>query len=58
MATKGARCERCGYDKKEIINVHHKDWNHGNNNLDNLELLCPNCHAEEHYPKGNRLGKK
>jgi predicted HNH restriction endonuclease len=31
------------------LNVHHKDWNHENNDLGNLELLCPNCHSEEHY---------
>lgn len=49
FAAKGEKCERCAYDKKEILNVHHKDRNHGNNDLDNLELLCPNCHAEEHY---------
>jgi predicted nucleic acid-binding Zn ribbon protein len=49
LTFKGEKCERCGYDKKEILNVHHKDRNHGNNDMSNLELLCPNCHAEEHY---------
>lgn len=57
LSSKGGRCERCGYDKKEILNVHHKDWNHGNNVMSNLELLCPNCHAEEHYLKGSWLGE-
>lgn len=42
-------CERCGYDKREILQVHHKDGNHGNNDIYNLELICPNCHCEEHY---------
>ena len=27
------------------LELHHKDGNHENNNLNNLELLCPNCHA-------------
>jgi hypothetical protein len=27
------------------IELHHKDGNHLNNKLSNLELLCPNCHA-------------
>ena len=27
------------------IELHHKDGDHSNNNLNNLELLCPNCHA-------------
>lgn len=42
-------CERCGYDKQKILQVHHKDWNSNNNSFNNLELLCPNCHCEEHF---------
>jgi len=49
IASRGEKCERCGYRKKEILNVHHKDKNKKNNDLSNLELLCPNCHAEKHY---------
>lgn len=49
LTLRGTICERCGYDKYEILQVHHKDKNRQNNNLDNLELICPNCHAEEHY---------
>lgn len=45
---RGKVCERCGYNKKEILQIHHKDRNHGNNDLNNLELICPNCHFEEH----------
>lgn len=26
------------------LELHHKDGNKDNNNLDNLELRCPNCH--------------
>ena len=26
------------------LELHHKDGNKNNNNLDNLELRCPNCH--------------
>ena len=48
---RGKTCERCGYDKPEILQVHHKDRNHSNNVLNNLELVCPNCHCEEHYLK-------
>jgi hypothetical protein len=32
-------------NKKIPLELHHKDGNNTNNNLDNLELLCPNCHA-------------
>jgi len=27
------------------LELEHKDGNHENNNLDNLLLLCPNCHS-------------
>lgn len=49
LKLRGNICERCGYNKYEILQVHHKDRNHANNELDNLELICPNCHYEEHY---------
>lgn len=43
-------CSRCGYNKyPEIIVVHHKDRNHSNNDISNLEPLCPTCHEEEHF---------
>lgn len=48
FSVRGEVCERCGYDKREILVVHHKDRNRFNNNMENLDLLCPNCHAEEH----------
>lgn len=42
-------CNRCGYDEhKSILGVHHKDRNPRNNDLSNLEVLCPNCHSLEH----------
>lgn len=49
---RGEACERCGYDELiEILVVHHKARRRdgGTDDLENLELLCPNCHAEEHY---------
>ena len=46
---RGKRCERCQYDKVEILHVHHKNRDRNNNELNNLELICPNCHYEEHY---------
>ena len=43
------QCARCGFDKvKQILGVHHKDRNRHNNDLSNLEVLCPNCHSIEH----------
>jgi 5-methylcytosine-specific restriction endonuclease McrA len=43
------QCNRCGYDAEiKILGVHHKDRNRKNNALNNLEVLCPNCHSLEH----------
>lgn len=44
------RCARCGYAAHpEILQVHHKDRNRSNNDPNNLEVLCRNCHVVEHY---------
>lgn len=44
------RCEECGikdWNGKELIfQIHHKDGDHDNNMLENLILLCPNCHSQ------------
>mgnify|MGYP001561026754 CR=1 FL=1 len=42
-----AICMRCEFDK--FVVVHHKDRDRTNNELENLEVLCPNCHALEHW---------
>lgn len=49
LKTRGEKCERCNYSKSGILQVHHKNRNRNDNNLKNLELICPNCHYEEHY---------
>lgn len=47
---KPRQCERCQYNKhKAAIVVHHKDRNRENNDISNLEVLCANCHAIEHW---------
>ena len=45
---RGNSCGRCDYSKFEILQIHHKDRDRTNNDLANLELICPNCHYEEH----------
>lgn len=44
------RCEICGlseWNGKPIpIELHHKDGNTRNNSLDNLQIVCLNCHAQ------------
>ena len=49
LKERGNICGRCSYNKYEILQVHHKDRDRSNNKLDNLELICPNCHYEEHF---------
>lgn len=48
---RGDRCEQCGFSGKNplsdrsIIQMDHQDGNCFNNDISNLKLLCPNCHA-------------
>lgn len=41
-------CGRCGFTNILALEVHHKDRNRNNNTMDNLEVLCANCHKIEH----------
>ncbi|RLI99134.1 MAG: hypothetical protein DRP08_07555 [Candidatus Aenigmatarchaeota archaeon] len=47
----GNKCMKCGWNDINPttglvpIQLEHKDGNSDNNNLDNLELLCPNHHS-------------
>jgi len=44
------QCEICGIsewmDKPISLHLHHKNGNHNDNSLDNLQILCPNCHSQ------------
>lgn len=57
LKERGRKCERCAYSKLEILQVHHKNRDRNNNGLENLELICPNCHCEEHYLEKSWLKK-
>lgn len=45
------KCQLCGwgqenpYSKTIPLEVHHIDGNYRNNKIENLQLLCPNCHS-------------
>lgn len=42
-------CQDCGYNKiKSILGIHHNDENRNNNSIENLIVLCPNCHSLRH----------
>jgi hypothetical protein len=51
------RCEKCdattwlGYVIP--LELHHIDGNNTNNCIENIRMLCPNCHATEPFYRGN-----
>lgn len=51
------KCECCGItvwnNKPLVMQLHHIDGNNKNNSLDNLQLLCPNCHSQTENYCGN-----
>lgn len=43
-------CEICGWDTEPgVLELHHRDRNRKNNARKNLALVCPNCHAIDHF---------
>lgn len=50
----GYKCERCGLSEwmgmKIPLELHHKD---NNNKLDNLMIVCSNCHMQLHNYNNN-----
>ncbi len=58
------KCEICGLtewrEKPIICQLHHIDGNHNNNSLDNLQILCPNCHSQtdNYCGQANKNNKK
>ena len=50
------KCKRTKWNRKEIpLQLHHKDGNKTNNELDNLQILCNNCHGQtDNYCKKSK----
>ena len=52
------KCELCDWGEKNSysgnipVEIHHKDGNYKNNTLENLQVLCPNCHSLTDTYKG------
>ena len=49
ISLRGRKCEGCGLTEwlgnPINLEVHHEDGDRLNNSMDNLKLLCPNCHS-------------
>lgn len=59
---KEEKCEICGLiswlDKEISLQLHHKDGDNTNNSLENLQILCPNCHSQTNNYAGKNAKKK
>lgn len=56
---KERRCEICNvenWNKKELsFELHHIDGDSSNNELINLQILCPNCHSQTDNFRGKNI---
>lgn len=60
------KCEKCGFEgynivtHNTILQIHHIDGDASNNSEENLQVLCPNCHAmtENYGNTGNRSSSR
>jgi hypothetical protein len=55
------KCHSCGgvewMGKPMPLELEHKNGNPTDNRLDNLEILCPNCHAMTPTYRGRNIGR-
>jgi len=56
---KERKCECCGltvWNNLPIpLELHHKDGDRTNHKLENLQILCPNCHAQTETFRGKNI---
>lgn len=55
---RGNKCEICGLEewngKPITLELHHIDGDNTNHSLDNIQLLCPNCHSQTEGWRGRK----
>ncbi len=63
-STRGSACASCGWDEKHPIDgrvlteINHIDGDAENCSIENLEVLCPNCHAKTHNFRARNKNSK
>jgi len=61
LETQHSKCAKCGISdwcgEKIVLELEHKDGDSNNNEVSNLECLCPNCHSQTSSYKGANRGK-
>ena len=59
---KKPKCEMCGWEKISVdgripIELDHINGNHHDNRIENLRILCPNCHSLQSTHRGKNKKK-
>ena len=59
---KQERCEICGWveiseDGRIPLEINHKNGESTDNRIENIEILCPNCHSLKPFYRGSKLKK-
>lgn len=63
MEKTSSKCQKCGWGEINQksgtipLEMNHIDGNWLNNHIDNLELICPNCHSLTHNHKALNRGR-
>lgn len=51
------KCDICGLDDLHTLVVHHKNHNEFDHRIENLQILCANCHIKHHTHKSTKKRK-
>ena len=58
---KECKCEKCGITEWQgepiSLQIHHINGNHHDNRLENIQILCPNCHSQTDTYSGKNANR-